>query len=302
MTRALFIRPLLLILGCALMASPLAAADGSSNSPTLYVGLFKAITVDVFQGADNKQPTENLYDGLSTITGDIAVDQSGNVYVTTTPGWVVGFPGGGLVPGSRYQFKDQPQPPLTAGIAVDSDGTLYAALTINAKVVEYQKNKPEVATFTIPAPSGENVYGVAVDSQKNVYIEYGVPNQPGGIEKCPPHSADCTNLNLTLGGASPHLALDSKGHLIACDAAVGQIDVFPSDGGKPRVISQGLSGCPFFALNKAETQLFVANQGSESNQGISVFDYETGKLVNTISDGIPSTDFIYGVALSPAAQ
>jgi DNA-binding beta-propeller fold protein YncE len=302
MNRALLVRALLWILGSALMASPLAAADGGSKSPTLYVGLFKAITVDVFQGAENNQPAENLYDGLGTITGDIVVDQEGNVYVTTTPGWVVGFPGGGLVPGFRYQFKDQSQPPLTFGLAVDSDGTLYAALNNDAEVVEYAQGKPDKALFSIPMPSGQTAFAVAVDGQKNLYIEYGAPNQPGYIEKCPPHSTECTNLNLTLGGASPHLALDSNGRLIACDAAAGQIDIFPSGGGKPRVISQGLSGCPFFALNKSETQLFVANQGSESNQGVSVFDYETGKLVNTISDGIPSNDIIYGVALSPAAQ
>jgi len=61
-------------------------------------------------------------------------------------------------------------------------------------------------------------------------------------------------------------------------------------------------GCPFFALNKAETRLFVANVFNGNNQGISVFDYASGKLVNAITTGIPPSDMIEGVALDPAAQ
>ncbi|HEX8816652.1 MAG TPA: hypothetical protein VF753_14230 [Terriglobales bacterium] len=301
MTRVSFVRCLLFILGCAIATSPLQAADDNANTSALYVGLFKAVTVNVYQGAKNEVPTVNLYDGLGATSGDIAVDHKGNVYVTTQGGWVIGFPGGNLVPGIRYEFQDQAQPPLTQGLAVDSDGTLYAALYNDAEVAEYTKNHPDKASFTIPVPTGQTAYAVAVDSQKNVYIEYGLPNQPGHIEKCPPQSTQCTELNISLGGPAPHLALDPKGNLITCDSSTSQIDIFPAAGGKPRVISQGLIGCSYFALNQAGTQLFVDNQAAGSGV-ISVFDYSTGKLINTISDGIPSNDIIYGVALSPAAQ
>jgi DNA-binding beta-propeller fold protein YncE len=258
--------------------------------------------VNVYNVGQNNGPVEQIFDGLTNITGDVAVDQTQKVYVTTSAGWVLQYPRAGLVPELRYQFPDQHQPPLTGGTTVGNDGTLYAALFGDALVAEYEKGKPKKAVFTIPAPSGQDVYGVAVDSQSNVYIEYGLPNQPGHIEKCPARSTQCTDLGVTLGAATPHLALDSQGNLIACDGAANQIDIFPPNGGKPRVISQGLVGCPFFALNKAETRLFVANTNGKGNQGISVFDYASGNLLSTITQGIPASDFIFGVAVSPAGQ
>jgi hypothetical protein len=57
-------------------------------------------------------------------------------------------------------------------------------------------------------------------------------------------------------------------------------------------------------LDKQQKNLFVANQshGGTAQGVISVFDYASGNLVNTISGGIPSGDLVMGVALSPSLR
>jgi DNA-binding beta-propeller fold protein YncE len=155
-------------------------------------------------------------------------------------------------------------------------------------------------------PSGDTAFAVALDNDSNVYIEYGPPHypSPGYIEKCPPNSSQCTDLGITLGAPGYNLVVDLQGNIIACDELAATIDVFPPNSNQPRIISQGLNGCPFFALDKQQKNLFVANQshGGTTQGVISVFDYASGNLVNTISGGIPSGDLVMGVALSPSLR
>ncbi len=295
---------------CLLAASSLSAqlAAGTltkTSKTTLYVGLFNGQTVNIYDAFGNGQPTAQLFDGLDNSTGGIAVDQSENVYVSTGGNRVMVYPAGGLVPIQRYRFPDQFFPAFPLGIAVGGDGTLYAALNLAAVVAVYPKGDTQTASLTIPTPSGTTAYAAAVDSQNNLYIEYGEPHYPtpGYIEKCPPNSAQCVDLGITLGAPGYDLVVDSQGNLIACDELAAQIDVFAPNSTQPRVISQGLTGCGFFALNRGEDRLFVANQAHGGGQGaISVFDYASGILVNTISGGIPSDDFIFGVGLSPSLR
>jgi hypothetical protein len=275
----------------------------ASNIPLVYVGLFNAQAVNIYSGSQ-LQLTQTLVDGLYNSTGGIAVDSSQHVYIVTGAGIVVVYPRGGVVPSNRYQFLDQYQPPLTLGINVGSDGTLYAPLWGAGVVAEYPKGDTMTSSLTIPAPSGTTVYATAVDSQNNLYIEYGAaayPN-PGFIEKCPPGSTVCTDLGIVLGAPGFNLVVDSQNNLIACDELAAQIDVFPPGGTQPRVISQGLSGCGFFALNRTENLLFVANQvhAGGSQGAISIFNYATGALVKSVTTGIPSTELIEGIAVSPA--
>ncbi|MGH9641517.1 MAG: hypothetical protein ACRD3Q_03755 [Terriglobales bacterium] len=273
---------------------------------TLYVGLFNAQLVSVYDAFGSGQPSAQLLDGMVNATGGIAVDGTKHVYVSIGGGNVMVYPGGSLVPVQRYRFPDQPSPSYPLGIAVGGDGTLYAPLNLAGVVAVYPKGDTKQASLTISMPSGDTAMAAAVDSQNNLYIEYGPPHYPssGYIEKCPPNSSQCTDLGIVLGAPGYNLVVDSQGNIIACDELAAQIDVFPPGGTQPRVISQGLTCCPYFALDKKQDRLFVANQKHDgSNQGvISVFDYASGTLVNTISGGIPSGDFIEGVALSPSLR
>ena len=287
-------------------AAPLAESDrGATPKATLYVVLFNAQAVNVYDAFGNGQPSYQLLDGLANSTGGIAVDRANRVYVSTGSGIVSVYPGRSLVPIERYRFPDQYSPSFPLGIAVGNDGTLYAPLNLAGVVAVYPKGDTTKASLTIAMPSGTTAMAAAVDDLNNLYIEYGPPHYPssGYIEKCPPNSAQCTDLGITLGAPGYNLVVDAQGNIIACDELAAQIDVFPPGGTQPRVISQGLSGCGYFALNKPQNLLFVANQAHGGGTAvISVFDYASGTLVNTISGGIPSGDFIEGVALSPSVR
>jgi len=100
------------------------------------------------------------------------------------------------------------------------------------------------------------------------------------------------------------LAVDSQGNVAACDELAGQIDVFPPNGGAPRVISQGLRGCGYFALDRSEKYLVVGNEGHAGGAiRISIFNYATGEVLQDMTGGVPQNDFINGLALavSPTA-
>jgi hypothetical protein len=312
-----------LLLGCGLLAlssalaqAPRPAVAGAKPAKTektnvskntqLYVGLFNGQVVNVYDAFGDGQPNYQFVDGLGTITGGIAVGRNHQVYVTTDSGLVVVFDEGHLTPVQRYRFPDQPSPTYPLGIAVDSAGTLYAPMNLEGVLVVYPKGDTQKATLTIPVPSGETPYAAALDTDNNLYIEYGGFTFPstGYIEECAPGSTQCVDLGIQLGSAGYNLVVDNQGNVIACDELAGQIDVFAPGSTNPRVISQGLTGCGFFALDRKQKNLFVGNQAQDgSNQAvISVFDYASGALVNTISGGIPSGDYIYGVAVSPAVR
>jgi hypothetical protein len=281
------------------------SAGNRHNTTTLYVGLFNGQAVNIYDAFGNGQPTAQLLDGLANSTGGIAVDQDRRVYVSTSGSTVMTFPAGGFVPIRRYRFPEQGVPAYPFGIAVDSAGSLYAPLYFDGLVAVYPKGETKKASMTIPVPAGNAAFAAALDGQSNIYIEYGLNAypSPGYIEKCPPNSAQCTDLGIALSSPGYNLAVDSQGNLIACDQFAAQIDVFAPGSTKPRVISQGLVGCGSFALNKAEDSLFVANQANGGGTAvISVFDYASGNLVNTISGGIPPGDLIFGVALSPSLR
>ncbi len=107
------------------------------------------------------------------------------------------------MPKLRYQFQDQHQPPLTAGITVDQAGTLYATLFgDNGIVAEYPAGDTTQAAFTLSPPLPYSAIAVAVDRQNNLYMEYTL-NAPfpetAYIEKCLPQSDQCTDLGVELG-------------------------------------------------------------------------------------------------------
>jgi hypothetical protein len=314
-----------LLLGCGLLAlsSALAQTDrpavaGAKPTKTekadvaentlLYVGLFNSQLVNVYDAFGNGQPIYQLVDAVDNITGGIAVGKNHEVYVPTGGVMVVAFDQGQLTPVERYRFPDQPFPTVPLGIAVDGEGTLYAPMSSEGVLVVYPKGDTQKATLTIPMPSGETPYAAAVDTENNLYIEYGGFTFPstGYIEECAPGSSECVDLGIQLGNGGSNLVVDNQGNLIACDNLAGQIDVFPPGSTQPRVIGQGLVGGCFFALDRKQKNLFVSNQTQASNKVvipmISVFDYASGTLINTITGGIPAGDLIFGVALSPAER
>lgn len=278
-------------------------ADADSSGELVYVGLYTTQVVNVYQGPSGFGLLGQLLDGVGNPSGGLAVDKFQKLFIATDNAFVDVFERGSLVPSGSYPIGVATFP---LGIAIGQDESLYAPLNLVGRVVVYAKGERKSPSLTIFMPAGDDPLAVAVDAQNDVYIEYapsGPFPQPAHIEKCPPGSSQCTDLGITLGDGGLNLALDGQGDLVACDELAAQIDVFPPGATVPsRTLTQGLHGCDFFAFNRARTRLFVDNEAfGQSGGGVTVLDYGSGAQVGSITAGIPPSDFIFGIAVSPSA-
>lgn len=267
----------------------------------LYVGLFNSQVVNVYDvSGTSYNQIGQLADGVSNPCGGLAVDPWLHLYIPQCTSATV-FQRDVLVPTGVYLFPGSGP----GGIAAGADGEFYVPLFSATEVLVYPKGvrKP---SLTIPMPTGASPVAVAADAGKNVYVQYrattGGHNAPQHIEKCPPGSTQCTDLGITLGSGGVNLAIDSLGNLVACDFAAEQIDVFAPGAKTPtRTISTAPAACQFFALDAANKRIFMSPQAT-GPESIYVYDYATGHLITQFSTGIPSNDYVFGVALSPSAH
>lgn len=282
----------------ALWARPAAAAG-----QLVYIGLFTAQAVNVYQGGSTYPLLGQLVDGVGNPVGGLAVDRFKKLFVDTDSSWVNVYEPGSLVPSGTYQIGVAAFP---LGIAIGQDETLYAPLNGVGVVDVFPKGERRAPSLVIPMPPGDVPLAAVVDSQNDLYVEYspgGRFPQPAHIERCLPGTTQCTDLGITMGAGGLDLAFDGSGDLVACDELAGQIDVFPPGATQPsRTLTHGLQGCQYFAFDERRARLFVEQaQFDASGGGVEVFDYATGSVITTITAGIPSSDFIEGIAVSPSA-
>jgi DNA-binding beta-propeller fold protein YncE len=295
--------PRRLAIALAALAVACCSRPASAAGELVYVGLFTAQTVNVYQGGSGYPLLGQLFDGVGNPVGGLAVDRFQKLYISTDGSWVNVFDRGSLVPSGTYTIGSATFP---LGIAIGRDETLYAPLNQIGVLDVFAKGERRAPTLIIPMPQGDTPLAAAVDGQNNLYIEYGPFGhfpQPAHIEKCLPGTTQCSDLGITLGAGGLDLAFDASGDIVACDELAGQIDVFPPGATQPsRTLTQGLHGCDSFAFDKQRARLFVDDEAfGASGGGVVVFNYSTGAAIATITAGIPSTDFIEGIAVSPSA-
>ena len=296
-------RKVALAFACSLLVLGARPAAADSSGELVYVGLYTSQAVNVYQGPSGFGLIGQLLDGVGNPSGGLAVDRFQKLYIATDNSFVDVFQRGSLVPSGTYPIGIATYP---FGIAIGQDETLYAPLNFVGKVVVYPKGERKNPSLVILTPQGTAPLAVALDSQNDLYIEYGPPGpfpQPAYIEKCAPGSSQCSDLGITLGDGGLNIAFDAQGDLVACDELAAQIDVFPPGATVPsRTLTQGIHGCDFFAFNRASTRLFVDNEAfGQSGGGVTVLNYATGAQVGAITAGIPSSDYIFGIAVSPSA-
>lgn len=286
----------------AVIAAMLVPRPASAAGQLVYVGLFNTQAVNVYQGGGSYPFLGQLVDGIGNPVGGLAVDRLQKLFVDTDSGFVNVYTRGSLVPSGTYPIGPATFP---LGIAVGPDETLYAPLNLSGVVDVFPRGERKAPALVIPMPSGDGPLAAAVDAQNDLYVEYGPLGrfpQPAHIEKCLPGTTQCTDLGITMGAGGLSLALDASGDLVACDELAGRIDVFPPGATQPsRTLTQGLHGCQYFAFDKPEARLYVETAAfNASGGGVEVFDFSTGSVIATITAGIPSADFIEGIAVSPS--
>jgi sugar lactone lactonase YvrE len=183
-------------------------------------------------------------------------------------------------------------------VTVGKNGMVYVADLVGEKVVEFPKGSTRSKrTIDVTYPQG-----VALDSKNNLYVSYNTGAHgggPGDVNQYAPGSTNGQNLDLPIVWSAGD-AIDGASDVVVADQGSGSnaaVYVFPP-GSKTssKTINQGLEDPFRIAFDKSFASLYVADP--EVN-ALLVYDYASGKLVNSITNGLKS---VYGVSLFPEAN
>ncbi len=137
---------------------------------------------------------------------------------------------------------------------------------------------------------------MVTDKKSNLYVAYNGSDGKGHVEKFKPGATTGKDLGITVGYAYD-LKLTQKGDLVLGDAAAGVVDIYPL--GKTTPSRSFPTVIPFsFALNEAETRLYVAPSIPGQGVAVSIYDFQIGAQLRAITNDTQSPD---GVALDPPA-
>jgi DNA-binding beta-propeller fold protein YncE len=167
------------------------------------------------------------------------------------------------------------------------------------------------STLTDPA-RGFSPVSVALDSQNNVFVAYdtSLNTPPGHIAEFKAGSTKAIDLGIKtpkkLGVG--WMAIDSNGNTIVPDAS--NIRIYPAGSNKSSLdFGKSKKNAPTgVALNKAGDRLYVAENGNGQGElvnAVKVYSYPGGKVVNTITNGLPAGnpgDALLDVAVDPRSQ
>jgi hypothetical protein len=272
-----------------------AAKDGG---PILYGSSYDGgyINLDSQKGS-NQAPIGQLTSGLLSPQG-MVVDRHHQLWVANTNAFtVVAFKRGSTTPFTT--LNDPNYFPLS--VAVDSNGTVYAA---NAQGTSGQPGNVTVwtkgstnPTGTLTYPSFEIVLGVGVDASNNVYVSYIPMSGPPAMLEFPAGSG--TPVPVTLLNSPGDMTFDKAGDLVM-ETNMDVLGVWtpPYAGGASRTI-QAFGNEP--TLSKSDHRVWIA-YANFSTPKIEGYDYTSGKLVDTITNGWTASAIPYGVALDPAQR
>lgn len=273
-------------------------SPAAGSNPLLFGSSYNGGFIQVYsQKGTNQSPIGQLSNGLLSPQG-MAVDQNRRLWVANTNAFtVVGFRHGATSP--FITLKDPNYYPIQ--VAVDGNGTVYAS---NA---ESTTGPPGNVTFWrkgAKKPSGTLTYGnflivlgVGVDASNNVYVSYIPTSGPPAMVVFPAGSQ--TGQPLAIQNANEgQMTFDSAGNLVM-ETLQNTIGVWapPYDNGPTRQI-QAFGNAP--TLNKSEHKVWIA-YANYSTPHILGYNYITGTLIDTISNGWSPANIPIDVALDPPA-
>ena len=268
------------------MSTALKKCSGSK----LYVSSYRLKYVAIYcTKGHNQAPIGKITSGISGPEG-ASVDLKGNLYVTNTIGnTVTEYAPGGSDPSFTYsQGLGSP-----AGVAVDAKQNVYVTSLSPASLTVFpQKSntaKMKITNLAFPID-------VALDRAANVYVTTDTASFSNGeIIEYSPGSAQGTNLGIVTKEAGG-IALDRAGDIVTADQGLPGVLVFPPGKTKPKHTFAGNTLDPDpVRFSPKEKQVYV---GDAVGNAVYVYDYPSGKLVDTITDGVDGPN---GLAVDPAA-
>jgi sugar lactone lactonase YvrE len=255
----------------------------------LYVSSYRLGYVAIYcTKGRNQAPIGKITDGIETPEG-ANVDGKGNLYVTnTSANTVTEYPRGSI----KRSFTYSAGLANPAGVAIDRKQNVYVTSLSPASVEVFPQttNAPSLKITDVPYP-----IDVAVDADDNAYVTtYTSGFSNGEIIKYAPGSKQGMSLGIVTG-IPGGIALDTAGDIVTADQRLPGVLVFPPGQTSPsKTFAQNTLDPDPVRLDRAEHHVYV---GDAVGNAVYVFDYATGTLVDTITDGVDGPN---GLALDPA--
>jgi sugar lactone lactonase YvrE len=256
----------------------------------LYVSSYRLNYVDVYcTKGHNQAPIGKITAGISGPEG-ANVDAHGNLYVTnTTANTVTEYARGSVTPSFTYTAGLG----YPAGVAIDSTGNVYVTNLRPASVVVFpqETNTPSLKITDVTYP-----IDVALDRSGDAFVTtYTTGYTSGEIIEYSPGSTQGTNLGITTKEAGG-IALDKAGDIVTADQGLPGVLVFPPGSKTPsKTFAQNALDPDPVRLSANERAAYV---GDSVGNAVYVYKYPSGKLIDTITDGVDGPN---GLALDPAA-
>lgn len=256
-----------------------------------YVNIYK-------EGGKNQAPIGKLTSSLVSPQG-MAVDGKHNLWVANTNAFnVVAFARGATTPFTT--LNDPNYYPIS--VAVNSHGTVYAANAAsttgppgNVTVWKAGSTNP---TSTLTYPNFSTVIGVGVDHANNVYVSYVPTSGPPAMVEFPAGSKTGKLVNIQDANLG-EMSFDASENLLM-ETLSNSLGVWaPPYTSNPTRTINAFGNDP--TLDKAQKKVWIA-YANFSTPKIEGYNYATGALVDTITNGWTSTAIPYGVALDPAVR
>ncbi|HEY1654715.1 MAG TPA: hypothetical protein VGF86_06355 [Candidatus Tumulicola sp.] len=262
----------------------------------LYGSSYDGGFINIYsQKGSNQAPIGQLTTGLLTPQG-MHVDSKHRLWVANTNAFtVVGFNRSATTP--FITLQDPNYYPLE--VAVNSHGTVYAS---NAESTTGPPGNVTVWTKGHKNPTGTLTYGnflivlgVGVDANDNVFVSYIPTSGPPAMVEFPAGSQTGQPVGIQNANEG-EMTFDSAGDLLM-ETLQNNLGIWapPFDNNPTRTI-------PAFGneptLNKAEHKVWLA-YANYSTPHILEYNYKTGQLLDTISNGWSNTAIPYGVVLDP---
>lgn len=270
----------------------LSPAAKRATARLIYVSDNSANAIEIYpQGKSNPSPIGKITDGISAPLGNF-VDGKGTLYVANNGNnTVTEYPQGSTSP--SVTLSTDISGPIS--VAADAKGTVAVGEFASGEILEFPAGSttPTVTITFLSRPEA-----LTFDRTRHLYAAWNEDTGSGltgEVSKCQRMRAVCVSQGIAQG-QSGGLALDPSGNIILGDQTNSVINIYAPGATQPMRTISTTGHDPYkFELNRGGKTLYVADN---THALVAIYDYATGTLTGTISQGLLSA---WGVSLYPAA-